>query len=124
MGSVLLPAGEFRTFQELIDSAIAARVYPAQFPNAQSDARSRCSNMETKGGVLVSSVALYIIDAYKGVKNGRTDQTAWSPSDFVNVPGGGQLLTANVPAEFTPGTHLYACVVYAPAGPATIYLDV
>lgn len=120
-GSIVIGAGEFKTIQELIAAALAARTYASA--GSEADAMSRANQFGSGGYIIPAAVGCYIIDAYKGVVNGVATQSAWAAGDFTMAPGGGQPLPAasQTLIAFSLGNR----VIYNSTGaPITIYLDI
>lgn len=99
--AVKITGGEFRTLMELIHAAIDARTYIA--PNGGAADLAEKAKQKQR---YVSSAAvnvfinpagagdLYMMDVFKGVRNGIATQATWLAADFTNQPGGGELLGA------------------------------
>jgi hypothetical protein len=123
-GSVSIGAGQFRTLQELIAAAVATRTYTSA--QIKAEAISRLMNqLGINGGYITpAAIGLYMIDAYKGVRNGVvTSQADWAAIDFTASPGGGQPLPAA--ALILLPSSVATRVIYNSTGaPITIYVDV
>jgi hypothetical protein len=126
-GSVKIIGGEFRTYQELIDAALAARTYSA---DGDEDTAIKTRFRNAFNATVAAEVftnpqgEIYTMDAFKGVRNGVTDQAAWDAGDFTAEPGGGEKvsqgkLNPGVFARFQLGNR----VIYA-EDDTVIYLDI
>ncbi len=128
-GSVKITGGEFRTLQELITAAINARTYSADGPTnttLKADAVSRikaAQSMELRLSTKTGAGDVYMMDAFKGVRNGVTTQASLAAGDFTAEPGGGEVLKATVVKQLQVGRQeLSNRLIYA-AADAIIYID-
>jgi hypothetical protein len=121
-GVVLLESGAFKTIQELIQAAIEARDYDT--PTQKAEAKSRMNPCIVGEGFIRPAADVYMSDAYKGVRNGVVDQSAWAAGDFTQSPGGGETLAADVSRHFSNGVHLGGRVLYNAGADVQIFVDV
>lgn len=120
-GNVKILAGTFKTWQELIRTALASRTY------VSVDERARVISMwqaQVSAHLKFKPAAnIYIADSWKGNINGVITQSAWAAGDFTGSPGGGQLFDGGLDYELTNPVMLANRVIYAVAD-TVIDLDV
>lgn len=130
-GSVKALAGEFRTYEELIITALAARVFDAGDGANNYVLKSRSiSQVKAAGAMNVFTnpdADIYVMDCFRkgGIIGGVTQQAAWLAGDFTQSPGGGEKLSQG---KLNPDGHwqkldLGNRIIYAVVD-TTIWLDV
>lgn len=112
-GQVLIAAGAFKTWYQLIIAAVAARDYDEAAEEARVISMWRQPigvNMTFK-----PSANIYTVDAWKGNVNGVITQAEWAAGDFTASPGGGWIYEGGI--EYGPynDVPLMNRVVYAAA---------
>ncbi|HKS27834.1 MAG TPA: hypothetical protein VJS44_08445 [Pyrinomonadaceae bacterium] len=124
-GSAVLTDDTVMTLQELLQAAITART----FPSAQQ--RTDMVNRFVGGRTIVNGFMhpmadIYMMDAYKGVRNGVTIAADWTtPDDFTDEPGGGELLEGDLRRHFDHPIDIGNRVLYQNTGAdVVIYFDV
>lgn len=131
-GSVKITGGEFRTYQELILTALDSRTFDTDDGANNSAIKEQVSSRfraATAANVFTNPDGeIYIMDCFRksGIVGGVTDQAMWAAVDFTAAPGGGEKLTQGklnpsgpVYDRFDLGNRL----IYA-AADTVIYLDV
>lgn len=123
-GSVSLPNNTPMTIGELVQAAIAARTYPTA--QAETDAINRANPLIVGEGFVRPKVTdVWMIDAYKGVRNGVVIAADWAAGDFTMVPGGAQQLIAEESTHFNNGVDLATRVLFQDSGAAVVlHIDV
>lgn len=120
-GTVLIEDGEIKTFQELIQAAIGERDYPTA--QAKSDAISRMNPCVPYKCRANPEADVYMLEAFKGVRNGVVIAADWDSADFTAADGGADILKANVPRDLD-GRNLGALVIHnASGGDVTILVS-
>jgi hypothetical protein len=131
IGSVQLPDSTPMTLQDLIVSAIAQRNYSAD--NTQNAAlraqeQARWKRALKAEGFVEPQGDVYMIDAYKNVRNGVAAAPGNWPTmaaDFTSANGGGARLQFQVSRHFKFQSSFGSRVLYqASGGPVQIYLEI
>lgn len=118
-GDVKVLAGTIKTWQQLIMTAIDARVFSADAPtNAKlrAQAKDRVRGASAYIRRFYPATNIYTIDAYKGNTNGTLSQAAWTlPGDVTASPGGGTQYDGGIEQLRNHRTSLSSEAVYAAA---------
>lgn len=122
-GSVVIPLNEFRTYEELIVAALAARTFDAVTPANNVILKAKAQSIvKAASAAIVFTMPrgnIYTMDNHRkgAVVGGVTDQAAFVAADFTNTPGGGELLQGGkvYPGHIALRFDLGSRLVYAGA---------
>lgn len=129
-GNVVLPDDTPMTYQQLILAAIAARTYSA---TGAVNTREKAAATSRFTATPVAELScwprgdIYIMDAFKGVRNGAVIAGQLLEADFTLSPGGGQIIVATQGKDYASGFHangvdIGSRVVYQHSG-ADVVID-
>lgn len=120
-GKLVVPAGEIRTWQELIFAALDERVFTAGNATLDGQQRSQMKDRFRAATAWVRSFRpagnIYVVNAYKGNVNGAMTQAAWTlPTDITDpTTGAGALYEGGIEYKREHRIGLASEAIYAAA---------